>query len=127
MINRPDHINTDHIKCAICHSDINNYSKIYQSDPNFGVICGNCRNRFTKEDLELISSLFLAYGGFLGKLKRSQFSIIEVIKDLSKELVEQNDSLSIENLNIKVLHKALVHGITPNEFIELLKSFLNEQ
>ena len=126
MINRPDNITADHIKCVICHSDIKTYSNVYQSDVNFGIICNNCKKRFTKEDLELISSLFLAYGGFLGKFERSQFSIADVITDLSKEIAQNNNNLSLENLNIKALHKALVHGITPDEFVELLRSFLNE-
>ena len=51
---------------------------------------------------------------------------MEEINDLSKEFVKNGANLSIENLNIKALHKALIHGITPNEFIGLLKSFLNE-
>lgn len=126
MINYPDKAITNHIFCVICNSNIKNCSNLYQSKVNFGVICNSCMKKFSKDDLELISSIFMLYGGFFGKLDSSDFSIKKLINDLSQSFENTKMKITIENMNIKVLHNALLHGISPEELIDILKSYLSE-
>ncbi|MFX1500757.1 MAG: hypothetical protein ACFFDH_07310 [Promethearchaeota archaeon] len=106
------------IKCGICRNNIANGAKIYQKGLSFGVVCEEyCKNN-SLEDLELMANLFMAYGGYFGMKKDSNYSLYKVLKKLTSG---DNGTRSILELNINLLHQALLHGICPHQFRQGLK------
>jgi hypothetical protein len=114
---------SERIRCAICHSDISNETKTFQSTVNYGIICPKCVEQFKKEEIEIALNLFLLYGGYFGQYKRADFSIIERLIELFEE---EGESFNFEITNMKLLHEALIHGITPKEFNRSLELFLKK-
>ena len=109
------------ILCGICHAEITNEASVYQEGLHLGVVCADCYKNNSKEDLELMANMFFAYGGYFGKLKEADFSVYKVLKELTSEIQE---APSIEEINIKMMHRALLHGVTPHQFIEGLRMLL---
>lgn len=109
------------LKCGICHREITRGATIYQEGFHFGVVCTECYKKNSEEDLELMANMFFAYGGYFGKLKGSNFSIYKALKEILDEFQVTKESISVEEVNIKMMHRALLHGITPREFVEGLK------
>jgi hypothetical protein len=114
------------IKCAICHNDINDLSKVYQPHHHLGVICAKCCRRFSKQDMELVLSLFMVYGGYFGELEKHQFSLIEELQKRINNRKVLRSSEEIEEINSFLLYRALIHGITPEEFLKLISHLLKE-
>ncbi len=119
--------NYDHqIKCFICRKEIRQRATFYQTGVNYGIVCVECYKKFAREDLDLIANLFIAFGGYFGQYKRSEFSVLKILKAIQKDLLSIYEENGIEKVNIRMLHKALVHGISPKEYIENLKLILKE-
>ncbi|MFX0141634.1 MAG: hypothetical protein ACFFDN_48805 [Candidatus Hodarchaeota archaeon] len=110
--------------CGICRAEITNEASIYQEGLHLGVVCADCYKNNSKEDLELMANMFFAYGGYFGMLKEGNFSVYKVLKELTSEIEEQETSL--DEINVKMMHRALLHGITLHQFIEGLKLFLEK-
>lgn len=123
MINFRDHMINEQIKCAICHADINVSSPIFQSKFNYSVICSRCKNLFNQEEIEIALNLFTLYGGYFGKYREDQFSIIE---RLLKIVENEDENFNPEITNMKLLHFALIHGITPGEFNRSLEALIKD-
>ena len=98
---------------------------MYQSSLKLGVICRVCRCRFSDEDIEMIVNLFFAFGGYFGKIDKSEFSIDEIIVEFAEQLNAGNNTLHSQN--IKMWHKVLTHGITPEEFLRELGEFVDQE
>ena len=117
------------VKCAICHNDINNFSVIYQPQFNLGVVCADCQYFFSPEDITSVLELFLLYGGYFGQLQGQKFSLIRELKKIDSSEF-QNKSVSIDEIIIEVnsllLHRALLHGLCPEDYIEKLRKFLDD-
>ncbi|MFX0026697.1 MAG: hypothetical protein ACFE8M_09790 [Candidatus Hermodarchaeota archaeon] len=114
------------IRCVICHSDINNLNEIFQLSHKLGIICQNCVKIFSSEDIEIMSYLFFIYGGYFGKFDQKTFSLPEAIKCLTRKDFNSKKQIMIEDLNERLIHKALLHGISPVDLVKTLKSFLNK-
>ena len=122
MINCPDSKVTSKVRCAICHSEIKNHHQIYPTTLNSGVVCKICCQRFSKEDIEMISNMFLAYGGYFGQFKRDEFSIENLILKFAHKIDLEKENLTLTN--IKMWYEILIHGITPKEFLRVLKRYI---
>lgn len=120
------HLAHDLIKCGICRNEIKRGASIYQEGLTFGVVCEECYKSNSQQDLELMANLFLAYGGYFGKLRRNKFSVYKTIKKLMEKFQPGKDLDSLIELNIKMMHQALLYGVTPQELIHGLKILLNE-
>ncbi|MFX0005449.1 MAG: hypothetical protein ACFFA7_06200 [Promethearchaeota archaeon] len=120
------HLSRDVIKCGICRNEIKRGASIYQEGLSFGVVCEECYKNNSQEDLELMANLFLAYGGYFGKLKQNKFSVYKIIKKLMVKFQPGKDLDSLIDINIKMMHQALLYGVTPQELIQGLKILLNE-
>ncbi|MHA1490966.1 MAG: hypothetical protein ACTSRI_15130 [Promethearchaeota archaeon] len=114
------------IKCSICRFEIKDPSNAYQSALNFGMVCNECNDNFSKEDIDLMSNIFLAYGGYFGKYKNLKTSIGDIVKKVVKQVENDPKKIELEELNIRLVHEALLHGFTPGSYIEGLKKFLDE-
>jgi len=76
--------------------------------------------------LELTANLFLAFGGFFGKKEDGKFDVETVLRKLIDEVDSSGSQVSVDKLNVKILHRALLHGVTHKEYITILESILEE-
>lgn len=117
------------IKCAICHHDIDDFTLAYQPHLNLGIVCADCCMSFSQEDLIIIMELLIMYGGYFGKLRDRSFSLINELKKIDipncHNISFTTDEFILE-INSRLLHKALLHGIYPEEYIEELKKYLDK-
>jgi hypothetical protein len=114
----------DTINCGICNRKIKHEAAVFQEGLNFGVICPECYVNNSTDDIELMSNMFLAFGGYLGMLKDPDYSTYEMFKDLICKIHDNKNKTSSVEMKIRLFHTALLHGITPREFAELDKSIL---
>lgn len=110
--------------CGICHKEISQGASLYEEGVHFGVICPNCYNNISKEDIELISNMLIAFGGYFGMLRDPNFPVNEMFKCFLRVIENNKAKLLSEELRIKLLHCALLHGITPQEFYDLDEELL---
>ena len=103
------------LKCGICRADIVDKSFIYQSKSYGALICQDCCNMFSKEDIELILDLFIAYGGY--------FSLVSMLDKLEKK--DGHVTEPFEKLTVIFFHNALLHGISPQEYINQLEALID--
>ena len=113
------------LKCTICRTDIKDNSAVYQSKTNYGIICGKCYQKFSEEDIELMLILFLTYGGYFGQLPKDQFSLIKALKDIHDKTSMNDTSPQIGEINMRLLHKSLLHGLYPEQYQAQLRKLIN--
>ena len=102
--------------CGICHKKIKQGAAIYYEVFHIEVICPHCYSQNSKEDIELIANMFLAFGGYFGMLRDPQFPENEMLKCFLNEIQAYKGTMSSECLKLKLFHLALLHGVTPKEF-----------
>ena len=124
MINTPDPKISNQIKCSICRVDIKDRHTLYQSSLKLGVICKQCRQRFSKDDIEMIVNMFFAFGGYFGQFNKSEFSIDDIIVEFAEQLDAGNSTFHLQN--VKMWHKILTHGIAPKEFLHELSMYVDQ-
>ncbi|KKK45697.1 hypothetical protein LCGC14_0887500 [marine sediment metagenome] len=116
--------NKSAVRCGICRVEIRDRAQIYQAGVNFGIVCIRCYKQFSSEDIELMANMFIAYGGYFGMLKDSRISTRNILEKLTTELGKQGDDVNFEQINIQLLHKVLLHGITPEQYTHELKKLV---
>ena len=124
MINTPTPKVSSKLKCSICRADIKDRDKTYQSSLKLGIICEVCRQRFSNEDIEMITNLFFAFGEYFGARDKSKFSIKDVVIEFAVDLNEGKANFHTQN--VKMWHKVLTYGITPREFLEELSLYVEQ-
>ena len=73
----------------------------------------------------MIVNIFFAFWGYFGKFDKSKFSIEDIIVEFAEQLNSGNTTLHSQN--IKMWHKALTHGITPEEFLRELGEYVEQE
>jgi len=111
------------LRCGICHHIINNPSSVYQSKILYIPVCENCRTIFSEADINLVLNMFLAYGGHFGQYPKEEFSLPIILKSLGIE--GESMKTQLEEINIRMMHVAFLHGITPKEYISRLREILS--
>ena len=124
MINAPKPKVSSNLKCSICRTKIKDRHKVYQSSLKLGIICNLCKHRFSDEDIEMIVNIFFAFGEFFGARDKSKFSIKDMILEFAIEL--DDGKANFHSQNVKMWHKVLTYGITPNEFLEELSLYIEQ-
>jgi len=124
MINAPKPKVSSNLKCSICRTKIKDRHKVYQSSLKLGIICNLCKHRFSDEDIEMIVNIFFAFGEFFGARDKSKFSIKDMILEFAIEL--DDGKANFHSQNVKMWHKVLTHGITPNEFLKELSLYVEQ-
>jgi len=71
-------------------------------------------------------NLFLAYGGYFRKLKSVPFSLEDTLKEIINDAGNKDGEFDFGEVNSRMIHKALLHGHSPQEYIDVLKSILLE-
>lgn len=123
MITYSNNNNLGSIKCSVCHADLKESTMVRQVGYLFGVVCDECYHRFSECDIELMTNMFIAYGGYFGKLRRNRadFTPERILTEIFEELKRNGRKLNSTDLNVRLMHKALLYGLTPNEYVEELK------
>jgi hypothetical protein len=124
MINTPKSKVSNKLKCSICHADIKEHNKAYQSSLKFGIVCDLCKRRFSDEDIDMIINMFFAFGEYFGARDKSKFSIKDIIVEFAIDLNE--GKANFHSQNIRMWHKVLTYGITPKEFLKELSLFTEQ-
>ncbi|MBN1216783.1 MAG: hypothetical protein JXA99_15250 [Candidatus Lokiarchaeota archaeon] len=114
-------LNDRSLKCGICHSRIANSSKIYNSELLFIPFCYNCEKKFDKEEKKVILTLLESYGGYFGIFSREDYSLEKDLNFIIKKNPKINSKEDLDGINSKLLHNALLHGITIHEYISKLE------
>jgi hypothetical protein len=115
---------TNSLKCAICRADIKNNTEVYQSGQNFSVVCSYCCQKFSKEDIEWMLKIFMAYGGYFAELKDLNFSLERYLYNIADDFISSEKNFDLNELNLKFIHEILLHGITIQEYQKKLEAFL---
>ena len=111
--------NRSFVTCSICKQEIVGKHRFIELAMNYGVICPECDNKFNDDEIELISNLFTAYGGYFGSRKDiSENSTHQIMKKLSNLYKANEKNIEVNALDIKVLHQALLHGISPRQIVQ---------
>lgn len=118
---RTSHFTQEKVKCGICRNEITRGASIYQEAFSFGVVCEKCYKANSPEDLELMANMFLAFGGYFGKLQPKDFSLYNILEIIASKVQNKEN---VEELHIKYMHHALLHGVTPKQFITGLRIML---
>ncbi len=118
--------NFEPIKCSICRGNINDMSTVYQTSFSLSIVCRECCEKFSKEDIELISNIFLSHGGYFGEHEDSMASIEDIVRKIIKKIENGPKKIELNELNVKLLHEALLHGFTPKRYIKGLQNYLEE-
>ena len=108
--------------CSVCHSDITDLVGVYQSPVNFAVVCRQCLSRFTQNDIEMMIGLFFLYGGYFGKFKKRTFSLDKVLSNMEMPISKEQ----VEEMNQRLMHQALMHGLKPFQFNQKLQLYSKE-
>ena len=123
-IPKPENGNsTRSLRCSICRNKIKDIATCHQSPLTYGIACPVCYKRFSEDDLEVVSNLLFAYGGYFGKYKNSKFSLFNALAEVIGDV---QDTLDTDDMNFKLLHRALLNGITPHQYIVILKNLLED-
>ena len=113
------------IKCSICRHEIKDRATLCQNGVNYGVVCVECYQKFSGEDLELMANLFLAFGGYFGQFQRSEFSILRILKAIHTDLLPVYEENGIDLRDKKYLNGNLLyrkHGIYLSHYAFLFPS-----
>jgi len=116
------HPQESNLICGICHNTILDLSQAYQSEFLLIPACEECVKKFSEEHLEMMLNMFLAYGGYFGQTPRKDFSIEALVKHFDE--VDNEDGHMIEEINIRMMHTALIHGIHPEKYLSELENLL---
>ncbi len=108
-------------KCGICHSDISGKT-FHQPSPSLPIICSNCHENFTEEEIFFMTNMFSIYGGYFAQKRSIEFSFIDSLKIIYKDKFSTQD---FDELNAQVYHNALLHGISLTECSQKLNLFLD--
>ncbi|MBD3195375.1 MAG: hypothetical protein GF317_09985 [Candidatus Lokiarchaeota archaeon] len=111
------------LRCGICHKVMDHSEEIFQSQELYIPVCITCLHRFTEDDIELMLNIFLVFGGYFGKFSSDLFCLSKIFNRLDQKRIRYED---IEQLNVKLLHTAILHGLSPKDFLKRLKNFMEK-
>jgi hypothetical protein len=109
------------VKCKLCQNKVKKTSQIVKLGTNYGVICNDCAEEFSPIDRDLIYNMFIAFGGYYGKLRTPTTNNYKIIKSLSSQHQITKREINIASLDVRVLHKAFLYGISPSQVVQGLR------
>jgi len=72
----------------------------------------------------MIINMFFAFGEYFGARDRSEFSIRDVILEFAVDINE--GKVDFDSQNVRMWHRVLSYGITPQEFLEELSLYVEQ-
>ncbi len=114
-------IQSGKLNCVICNQTTteNVYNRGFGSF--YQTLCEHCIQKFTKDEIKTMISLFNKYGGFFNELNSCKISIKHILENMFFNLNNQKDVSRMIEINERALHFALIYGYHPKIFIEELK------
>ena len=112
------------VECAICKSCENPEVKIKRLGKSFGVVCRDCLEEFSNEDLELMHNMFTAFGGYFGKFGASKEERYKKLEEIALSYEKEGKKTSNVGGDIKTMHRAFLCGISPVQLVQGLKMLL---
>ena len=82
------------VYCGICNSQIKNHGAIKQIGMSLSIVCMDCAEEFDDEEIELMGNIFMAFGGYFGKLKRSDKHSRQKLKEIVKGYIANGKDLT---------------------------------
>ena len=121
-----NHFESRETQCVICRADIKSLKGTYQSPEFHSIACEMCVKQFSSDDIDMMISLFYLYGGYYGQKKDIPFSIESILPIIFNNLEKKEGKIEdlIDEFSKKTFHKALLHGVSPSEYIKSLRSLL---
>lgn len=105
-------------QCAICAGVS---VKILRLGSNFAVVCKKCLKIFSLSDLELMHNMFVAFGGYFGRYASTKEESYQALKKIAKEYAQSGRDVTKIESDVKNLHRAFTHGITPVQLVQGLR------
>lgn len=112
------------VECAICRSCESAEVKIKRLGRSFGVVCGDCLEEFSDEDLELMHNMFTAFGGHFGKLGASKEENYKRIEEIARSYEKEGKKASNVENDVQTMHRAFLYGIPPVQLVQGLRMLL---
>jgi hypothetical protein len=109
------------VQCAVCKNGAGSKVKIVRLGTSFSVVCEECIVNFSKEDLELMHNMFVAFGGWFGKCASSKEDSFQELKIIAKEYAKSGKDIAKIESDVKTLHRAFLHGITLVQLVQGLR------
>ena len=110
-----------YVNCVLCRNETKLDARIKKIGNSFGIVCEECAKTFRDEEIELMHNMFTAFGGYYNSMRNSKELSYSKLEEIAKEYMEQlKDVNGIEN-DIKTLHSAFIHGISPQQLVKGLK------
>ena len=109
------------VKCKLCQNEVKKTSQIVKLGTNYSVICNDCAEEFSPKDRELIYNMMIAFGGYYGKLRTPTTNNYEIIKSLAEKYQIAKKEINLNSLDVRVLHKVFLYGISPSQIIQGLR------
>ena len=114
-----------YIKCVLCRIDTKLDVKIKRIGNTFGTVCEECAKAFSDEEIELMHNMFTAFGGYYGKMSNSKELSYSKLEEIAKDYKEQYRDLNEVENEVKTLHSAFLHGISPQQLVKGLKLLID--
>jgi hypothetical protein len=113
------------VQCEICHGDVKQKPTINRLGTKFGVICRDCTEQFSDQEIELMTNMFLAFGGYFNQFQSSKDVQFHLLREIAGDY-KQKQQLGIKlESDIKTLHKAFLHGIPLAQLLYSVKVLLD--
>ena len=112
------------VECAICRSCESAEVKIKRLGRSFGVVCRDCSEEFSDEDLELMHNMFTAFGGHFGKLGASKEEKFKKLEEIARIYDKEGKEAASVKSDVKTMHRAFLYGIPPVQLVQGLRVLL---
>jgi len=112
------------IQCELCHGDVKQRPTIKRLGAKFGVICKDCSDQFSDQEIELMANMFLAFGGYYNQFQSSKDVKFHLLKEIARDYKQKQQQGTKLESDIKTLHKALLHGIPLAQLLHGVKLLL---
>jgi len=116
MIKPKEIVLFDQTFCSICKSHTDGKPLIIPAGIYYYIICEDCSKKFSLEEIDLMANMFIAYGGYFGKEKKSNFKLLDALMSIDKTV-----NGNFKKKTVFLMHKSLLHGIPIHEFHKVLE------
>jgi hypothetical protein len=100
------------IQCKLCHNDIGKKPIIKRLGAKFGVICRDCSEQFSDQEIELMANMFLAFGGHFNQYQTPKERQQQIITEVAGEYLRKEQTSAKLKSDVKTLHRAFLNGIS---------------